>query len=288
MLNQWHDWIAERLASGQAPGQVVAQLEQQGVPSRAASDAVRSALTGRSPLRKPALATTSSPSQSGIDCWPGAYPFRQCSEAFFEGHRVRQVMRLAQPAVALLEGVLSASECEELIEAARPQLERALVIDPQTGAQRPDPARTSDRAPIGPATFPAFENIQARLAWLMGCEPQHAETLQVLRYGVGGEYQPHTDNFDEPDAEGGQRLATLVIYLRDVAQGGTTAFPALGLQVAPSRGMGVYFAYGDAHGRIDSRLLHAGMPLLSGEKWVATQWIRDRPLPEDVGTELSL
>ncbi|HVJ39294.1 MAG TPA: 2OG-Fe(II) oxygenase [Stenotrophomonas sp.] len=283
MPDQWHPWIAERLAGGQAPGEVVAQLERLGIPSRVASDAVRSALTGRpSPRHRGAVASVAHARNPAIDCWPAAYPFRQCSESVFEGHRVRQVMRLAQPAVALLENVLSAAECEALIEAARPQLERALVIDPRTGAQRPDPARSSDRAAIGTGTFPALVNIQARLAWLMGCDPRHAETLQVLRYGVGGEYQPHTDDFANPDAEGGQRLGTLVIYLRDVALGGTTAFPELGLQVAPSRGMGVYFAYGDAHGRIDSRLLHAGMPLLSGEKWVATQWVRDRPLPQDI------
>lgn len=277
---QWHSWIADRLARGQPPGQVVAQLERQGVAAPVASDAVRAALTGRRPAPLPATRVAeASPAAPMLDCWPAAYPFGQCSEAMFEGKRVRQVMRLAQPAVALLEGVLSAAECDALIEIARPQLERAEVVDPQGGNYRPDPARVSESAAVDLTSSAALASIQARLAWLMGCDRRQAETLQVLRYGVGGEYQPHLDAFDAPDAEGGQRLATLVIYLRDVASGGTTAFPELGLQVAPSRGMGVYFAYGDARGQMDARLLHAGMPLLAGEKWVATQWIRDRPLP---------
>jgi len=275
---QWHSWIADRLARGHAPGQLVAELERDGIPAGIASEAVRTALTGRPPTRAAAPAVAPRPAPPAFDCWPSAYPFHHRSEAVFEGQRVRQLMRLAQPSVALLEGVLSPAECEALIEAARPQLERAEIVDPVTGVCRPDPARASDGAPLDLAALAHLASIGPRLAWLMGSQPSHAETLQVLRYGVGGEYQPHVDTFNVPSAAGGQRVATLVIYLRDVDRGGTTAFPELGLQVAPSCGMGIYFAYGDAQGRTDPRLLHAGMPLLGGEKWVATQWVRDRPV----------
>jgi prolyl 4-hydroxylase len=47
--------------------------------------------------------------------------------------------------------------------------------------------------------------------------------------------------------------------------------------VRPRRGSGVYFEYFNAAGELDTRLLHAGMPVTRGEKWVATKWLRQSP-----------
>jgi len=40
------------------------------------------------------------------------------------------------------------------------------------------------------------------------------------------------------------------------------------------RGNAVFFSYDRAH--IVTRTLHAGLPVLEGEKWVATKWLRER------------
>ena len=74
----------------------------------------------------------------------------------------------------------------------------------------------------------------------------------------------------------GQRVSTLVTYLADVPAGGQTVFPALGWAVSPLRGNAVYFEYGDDHGRVDARSLHASAPVTRGEKWVVTKWMRAR------------
>jgi prolyl 4-hydroxylase len=109
------------------------------------------------------------------------------------------------------------------------------------------------------------------------------EDLQVMRYGVGAEYTPHFDYFDldRPGqaahlANGGQRIASLVIYLNDVEAGGETVFPEVGLSVAPAKGSAVYFAYTDARSRCDPLSFHAGAPVQRGEKWIATRWMRER------------
>src|SRR5690606_41544266 len=103
---------------------------------------------------------------------------------------------------------------------------------------------------------------------------------------VGAEYQAHHDYFhlDQPGQAvllqlGGQRVASLVVYLNDVEAGGETTFPLCGLAVAPRKGSAVYFAYTDAQSRTDPLSFHAGAPVQRGEKWIVTRWMRERDGP---------
>ena len=43
------------------------------------------------------------------------------------------------------------------------------------------------------------------------------------------------------------------------------------------RGNAVFFSYSVPHP--DSRTLHGGSPVLEGEKWIATKWLREREFP---------
>ena len=80
------------LARGMPPGQVIARLEAEGVPTATASPLVRLLLTGTAPV-----AAGGAPS-----CWPDAFPFADRHEAAFEGHRMRLLARLQAPAIALV------------------------------------------------------------------------------------------------------------------------------------------------------------------------------------------
>jgi prolyl 4-hydroxylase len=66
----------------------------------------------------------------------------------------------------------------------------------------------------------------------------------------------------------------LVIYLNDVELGGETAFPEIGLTVTAKKGSAVYFEYCNSQEHTDPLTLHAGLPVLKGEKWIATKWMR--------------
>ncbi len=72
---------------------------------------------------------------------------------------------------------------------------------------------------------------------------------------------------------GGQRVGTLVMYLNTPEAGGATTFPDVGLEVAPVKGNAVFFSYDRPHAV--TRTLHGGAPVLAGEKWVATKWLRE-------------
>lgn len=50
--------------------------------------------------------------------------------------------------------------------------------------------------------------------------------MQILRYEHGQKYEPHHDAFnDNIHAIGGNRMATVLMYLSNVERGGETIFP---------------------------------------------------------------
>jgi prolyl 4-hydroxylase len=142
-------------------------------------------------------------------------------------------------------------------------------------------ARTSDGMFFERGESELCRRIEARIACLLNWPVENGEGLQVLRYRPGAEYLPHYDYFDPRHAStpailqrGGQRVATLVMYLNTPAAGGATVFPDVKLDVAPIKGNAVFFSYERPHPTTLS--LHGGAPVLEGEKWVATKWLRER------------
>lgn len=196
---------------------------------------------------------------------------------------VRIAFRFRRPHVVLFENVLTHEECDALIADAQPKLKRAGVVDSEHGGTKIDERRSSELTVVKRGATPLVSRIDERITRITGVALAQGEPLQVMRYGVGAEYQPHFDyfNLDRPGqaahlANGGQRISSLVIYLNDVEAGGETIFPRSGLSVAPRKGSAVYFAYTDAQSRTDPLSFHAGMPVVRGEKWIATRWMRER------------
>ena len=158
---------------------------------------------------------------------------------------------------------------------------RSLTVATKTGGEELNPDRTSSGTFFARGQTPEVARIEARIARLLNWPIENGEGLQVLHYRPGAEYKPHYDYFDpdEPGTptilkRGGQRLATLVMYLSEPARGGGTTFPDAGLEVAPVRGNAVFFNYDRPHP--STRTLHGGAPVIEGDKWVATKWLRER------------
>ena len=195
--------------------------------------------------------------------------------------RVQVLQTMRNPRVVVFGSLLSDEECDGLIAAARVRLARSLTVETQTGGEVLNIDRTSDGMFFERGENAIVARLEARIAALLRWPIEFGEGLQVLRYRPGAEYRPHYDYFDPAEAgtptilrRGGQRVATLVMYLQAPEQGGATTFPDVGLEVAPVRGTGVFFSYD----RPDpaTRTLHGGAPVLLGEKWVATKWLRER------------
>ena len=195
--------------------------------------------------------------------------------------QVQTVLVGQQPPLVVFDDFLSDEECRALIELAAPRMSRSLTVDVQTGGEETHQSRTSQGMFFERGESELVSRIEARIAHLLGWPVQNGEGLQVLRYEAGAEYLPHFDYFD-PAApgtsailqRGGQRVATMVMYLHEPEAGGATVFPDAALSVSPKRGSAVFFSYSQPHP--DSLTLHAGAPVLSGEKWIATKWLRER------------
>ena len=185
------------------------------------------------------------------------------------------------PRVIVFGNLLSDEECEQLIELARPRLARSLTVETKTGGEEVNADRTSNGMFFQQGETALVQRIEARIAKLVQWPMENGEGLQILQYGPGAEYKPHYDYFDpaEPGTptilkRGGQRVATLVMYLGEPEKGGGTVFPDVHLEVGPKRGNAVFFTYERPHP--STRTLHGGSPVIAGEKWIATKWLRER------------
>ena len=157
------------------------------------------------------------------------------------------------------------------------------MVSNADGSSVLDNVRTSYGTYFTRRSVPALSAIEERLAALTGLPVEHGEGLQVLKYGVGARYVPHFDFFAPEIAGsaahvtptfGGQRAATVVMYLNTPAGGGDTEFPSVGVRVAAVEGHACFFSYLSKAGVLDRSSLHGGSPVTAGEKWIATWWVR--------------
>jgi prolyl 4-hydroxylase len=201
-----------------------------------------------------------------------------------DGRAVDVTLSVESPVLRVLHNLLSPEECAALIKEASPRLQRAKTVD-GSGKQQIDARRTSEGMFFTLGESPLIKRIEQRIAGLLSIPVDHGEGLQVLHYQPGQQYEPHYDWFDPEQpgfaaitAKGGQRIASLVMYLNTPEAGGGTAFPEIGLTVTALCGSAVYFAYDTG----DLASLHAGLPVQKGEKWIATKWLRERPFQKSL------
>jgi prolyl 4-hydroxylase len=177
-----------------------------------------------------------------------------------------------EPYARLFEQVLSTAECSYLIETTESRFEPSMVYNKARELVR-DTIRTSDGAAIHwLIEDPAIHALNRRIASMTGTRFESGEALQVLRYSPGQEYRPH---FDFVEGAQNQRLWTALIYLNNDYEGGETAFVRTGAEVRGKAGDVLVFRNARADGSPDPLAEHAGMPVTSGTKYLATRWIRE-------------
>ncbi|XP_067876564.1 prolyl 4-hydroxylase subunit alpha-1-like isoform X1 [Heterodontus francisci] len=195
---------------------------------------------------------------------------------------VKQQDEWDKPRIIRYIDIISDQEIERVKALAKPRLRRATISNPITGVLETAHYRISKSAWLSEYEDLVISRINRRIQDLTGLDVSTAEELQVANYGVGGQYEPHFDfgRKDEPDAfkelGTGNRIATWLFYMSDVAAGGATVFPEVGAAVWPQKGTAVFWYNLFPSGEGDYSTRHAACPVLVGNKWVSNKWIHER------------
>ncbi|CAL9002181.1 unnamed protein product [Prunus brigantina] len=190
----------------------------------------------------------------------------------------------------------TAEQCESIIGMAKPSLKPStLALREGETEENTKDIRTSSGMFLSAADDKsgALDVIEEKIARATMLPRTYGEAFNILRYEIGQKYNSHYDAF-HPDQYGpqkSQRVASFLLYLTDVEEGGETMFPyengsnmdgnydfreCVGLKVKPRKGDGLLFYSLLPNGTIDMLSIHGSCPVIEGEKWVATKWIRDQ------------
>jgi prolyl 4-hydroxylase len=272
---QLRQWIVEQAQAGHSAESVLKSMLASGWNEDVAVEAMETTL--RDHLDQQAVA-------QGLPA-PVQVPEPKLDEAplYLDAgdRRVHVLQAMFNPRVIVFGDLLSGDECDELIELATPRLARSLTVATKTGGEEVNADRTSNGMFFQRGENELVRRIEERIGRLVNWPVENGEGLQILHYTPGTEYKPHYDYFDpvEPGTptilrRGGQRVATIVMYLSEPEKGGGTVFPDIHMEVSPKRGNAVFFSYDRPHP--STKTLHGGSPVIAGEKWIATKWLRER------------
>lgn len=146
-------------------------------------------------------------------------------------------------------------------------------------------------------TVPELLSKACRLLGLS--DIHHWEEPQTVRYKRTEKFTWHLDALGPAENQaslGGQRTATLLVYLTDLqeSEGGATMFRDLGkdgmpLKVRPKKGSALLF-FPAAKNKFDIRTLHAGEAVAAtaeNDKWISQMWLRDGIYQPSLGDHAS-
>ena len=183
--------------------------------------------------------------------------------------------------IKIVDDFLSSKECEYVINLATPIFQKSALMAEENIIGY---GRTSYSAEFH--IFPHDEilnNIRKKASELIKIPECNFEFFQCVSYNPYQEYQSHYDTFDEKNARGkieieerGQRKITMLAYLNDDFEGGSTYFPNVDLLVQPKKGRVVIFDNLGDNGQVLPSAFHAGLPITTGRKYAINIWVREK------------
>ncbi len=237
-------WILEQTQAGHSHEQVLNAMRGSGWQESVARQAMQETLDPQ-PQATAAGDGLPPPSKVPEPALENSPPTIRAGE-----REVKVLLTLKHPRIVVFGGLLSDEECEQLVALSTARLARSETVATSSDGSEINAARTSDGMFFERGESELIQRIETRLATLLGWPLDHGEGLQVLRYRPGAEYLPHYDYFDPTHAStpailkrGGQRVASLVMYLNTPKAGGATIFPDIRLDVSPIKGNAVFFSY---------------------------------------------
>jgi len=205
-----------------------------------------------------------------------------------------------KPRAWVVRDLLTEEECDHLVHMSEHRLQRSGVVDVENGGPVESNIRTSQGTFLSRGGDEIIKRVEDKIAQWSMIPKENGEGLQVLKYQEGQEYKAHFDYFFHKEGinNGGNRMATVLLYLNTPEFGGETVFPlgtqpkdtrslspcgSAGLGVRPQKGDALLFFSLKPNGVLDQFSKHAGCPVLRGEKWTATKWMHVAPFSMGIG-----
>ncbi|TVU44927.1 hypothetical protein EJB05_04390 [Eragrostis curvula] len=203
-----------------------------------------------------------------------------------------------QPRALYFPQFATSEQCDNIVRIAKARLAPStLALRKGETTESTKGIRTSSGTFLSAREDPSgtLAEVENKIARATMVPRSHGEPFNILRYEIGQRYASHYDAFDPAQygPQKSQRVASFLLYLTDVEEGGETMFPyengenmdigydyekCIGLKVRPRKGDGLLFYSLMINGTIDPTSLHGSCPVIKGEKWVATKWIRDNTI----------
>jgi len=181
-----------------------------------------------------------------------------------------------KPLIFSIDNFLTDEECDCIINNARENMKRAQVGSFET--TKVSKIRTGSSYFLKYTDNGDLFQIFKKMSMLVNKPGRNFDPyFQVIHYGPNEYYNEHTDPSPARNNREGikHRKFTMLTYLSDVEGGGETAFPKLGLKVAPQKGRVVYFNNYNKEG-IEPLSQHKSLPIKKGEKWAFNLWYHDK------------
>ncbi|XP_043708271.1 probable prolyl 4-hydroxylase 9 isoform X2 [Telopea speciosissima] len=169
----------------------------------------------------------------------------------------------------------TAEQCQSIIKMAKSNLEPStLALREGETVENTQGVRTSSGTFISASEDKTgiLDIIEQKIAMVTMIPRSHGEAFNILRYEIGQRYNSHYDAFNpaEYGPQKSQRMASFLLYLSDVKEGGETMFPfenglmdinydykkCIGLKVKPCQGDGLLFYSLFSNGTIDPYWVH--------------------------------
>ena len=174
------------------------------------------------------------------------------------------------------KNILSGDECNVLINLSKDKLSKASTLGKQIEDYRT--AQTTWIYDVNDLTNKIKELIFEKT----NLPIENQEQIHIVKYNIGGEYKehhdffhPNTDYFESQIQRGGQRIYSCLFYLNDDFTGGETHFPKINQKIKPELGKLVIWKNLNDDLTINPNSLHAGLPVIKGEKWICIVWVRE-------------
>jgi prolyl 4-hydroxylase len=173
------------------------------------------------------------------------------------------------------QNILSVDECNELIKISKDKLVKALTYG------KNEEYRTANITWIDEKTE-LTNKIKNIVSEKTNLPIKNQEDIHVVKYNIGGEYKvhydffrPNTNHLQSEVQNGGQRMYSCLFYINDDFDGGETDFPKVNYRVDPQIGKLVIWKNLNDDLSVNYNSIHAGLPVISGEKWICIVWVRE-------------